>query len=295
MSQHSMQLSDRRAHSFSEQNSSAQQERFGQYMTPRWIAEAIIERYFAELPHRARMLEPSCGTGRFLDAARAIRPDLELLGVEIDAANAEIARNRGHAVICADFLLEPIAEWRLFSAIVGNPPFVAKSIDAFLLRSHELLIEGGIAGFILPTYYFQSATRTSSLNERWSMRAEQIPRSIFPGLSEPLCFALLTKDQQRSMIGFAFYGSAAGIQKWQKRFREIAEQGSASSSQSVWLSVVDRALRDLGGEADLPTLYAAIQGKRPTPNPHWRAKIRQIVQLHCERIDRGRYALKAAA
>jgi hypothetical protein len=289
MSQHSLELKDLRSRAVRLPADPIADE-FGQYMTPLWIAEAIIERYFSALDRSSLVLEPSCGEGRFLDAFRAVMPDVQTIGIEISPALAKLAAMKGHAVQVGDFRtidldLRP-------AAIVGNPPFSADVIDAFLARSHALLPPGGRAGFILPAYYFQAALRVEEMRARWSIAAEQIPRSVFPGLHFPLCFAVFSKDRRRSMVGFAFYETAAAVQKFARRYREIATVGGGSTC-SVWRQLVAAALEALGGEAHLQTIYAAIEGKRPTPNPFWREKVRQVVQRDCTRTGRGRYALRS--
>ena len=59
----------------------------------------------------------------------------------------------------------------------------------------------------------------------------------------------------------------------------------------TWRAVVLDALRECGGEASLAELYRAIEGRRPTANPHWRPKIRQVVHHYAVRTGEGRYAL----
>lgn len=271
--------------------SSQSEETFGQYMTPLWVAEALVEKYFSDLGPRDRVLEPSCGVGRFLDALAVVHPNVRRAGVEIDPALAETARARGHSVLTGDFTSADLSPLRLRpTAIVGNPPFTASVIDQFLARAHGILPAGGRVGFVLPAYYFQTSLKVDGLSRRWSLQSDQIPRDVFPGLSLPLCFTVFSKDRKRTLVGFALYGTAAAVSRWAKRYQSVAVEGGAPGVP-VWRSVVETALRDLGGESDLPTLYAALEGQRPTPNPHWKAKVRQIVQERCIRTGPARYAL----
>jgi type I restriction-modification system DNA methylase subunit len=57
------------------------QRSMGQYMTPDWAAEALVDRYFSDLGESDLVLEPSCGRGAFL---RALPAHVQALGVEID-------------------------------------------------------------------------------------------------------------------------------------------------------------------------------------------------------------------
>lgn len=167
----------------------------GQYPTPVWVAEAIVERYFFDLEASDCVVEPSCGPGAFL---AAIPRQVAAIGVEIDALIAEEARrNTGRPVLQGDFQsvrldIQP-------TVIIGNPPFNMKLVDGFLNRAHELLPEGGKCGFILPSFAFQTASRVSAYAERWSLMQEMIPRNIFRGLSLPLVFAIFSKDRKRKM------------------------------------------------------------------------------------------------
>lgn len=52
-----------------------------------------------------KVLEPSCGDGRILDALKAAGH--RALGVEVDPGRADQARRKGHAVVTANFLDEP--------------------------------------------------------------------------------------------------------------------------------------------------------------------------------------------
>ena len=262
----------------------------GQYPTPVWVAEVLVDRHFADLETKDMVIEPSCGPGSFLSAL----PDrVQSIGVEIDAAIAEQARNNtGRRVIVGDFRTVPLDVHP--TAIIGNPPFNMKTIDGFLERAHELLPEGGRVGFILPAYAFQTAARVAGYADRWSLMQEMIPRNIYPGLSLPLVFALFSKDRRRTLVGFALYREVADVQ----RLPDLYRNALAAGSGSVWRQVIETALAQLGGEADISGLYTEIEGHRPTLTRFWREKIRQTLRRHGDRfsaVGRGRYALQEAS
>lgn len=262
--------------------------KLGQYPTPVWVAEALVERHFGNLDSSDCVIEPGCGPGAFLGA---IPEHVEAVGVEIDALIAEEAvRNTGRRVLTGDFRsiqldVQP-------TVIVGNPPFNMRTIDGFLERSHALLPEGGRVGFILPAYAFQTAARVTGYAERWSLMQEMIPRNIYPGLSRPLVFAIFSKDRRRAMIGFSLYREAADVLGMPEPYRATLGAGGGQ----VWLEAVSSALRALGGEANVQTLYAEIGGKRPTGTTFWKEKIRQTLRRYSDRftpIAPGRYKLQA--
>jgi SAM-dependent methyltransferase len=111
--------------------SPAERRPLGATYTPSTIVDAMI-RWAAQRAHPARVVDPGCGSGRFLLAAGRAFPRAELVGVEIDPLAAALARANLAAagltsrarVIEADYralALEPIAGATLFA---GNPPYV---------------------------------------------------------------------------------------------------------------------------------------------------------------------------
>ncbi|MEX5747604.1 MULTISPECIES: TRM11 family methyltransferase [Massilia] len=262
----------------------------GQYPTHQWAAEAIVEGFFPSLGAGHLILEPSCGPGAFLSAVPA---GVKAIGVEIDPFMAERARrNTGCRVIEGDFRtveidVEP-------THIIGNPPFNLSLIDGFLDRAHELLPDGGQAGFILPAYAFQTAARVVGYAERWALSQSMIPRNLFPGLSLPLVFAAFEKGRRRTMIGFALYRETAAVHKLSGAYRDVL----ATVGGPVWPRVIRKALERLGGEADLQEIYREIEGTRPTSTRFWREQIRKVIRTPasgCAAVGRGRDALTPAA
>jgi SAM-dependent methyltransferase len=111
--------------------SPAERRPLGATYTPRPIVHAMI-RWAAERIEPARVVDPGCGSGRFLLAAGRAFPHAELVGVEIDPLAAALARANLAAaglaprarVVERDYrglALEPIAGATLFA---GNPPYV---------------------------------------------------------------------------------------------------------------------------------------------------------------------------
>ena len=262
------------------------QKQLGQYPTPVWVAELVLERYFSQLDRNDALIEPSCGPGSFLGS---IPREVHAVGVEIDPAMAALARrNTGREVLVGDFA-EVQFDFQP-TAILGNPPFNLKVIDRFLDRSHTLLPEGGRVGFILPAYAFQTAARVAGYADKWSLMQEMIPRNIYPGLSLPLVFAMFSKDRRRTMVGFAFYRETADVQEMPTAFREALAVGAGP----VWKVVVGEALRQLGGEASVSDLYEIIEGNRPTRTTFWREKIRQTLRRYADQfiqVGHGRYRM----
>ena len=234
------------------------------------------------------VIEPSCGDGSFLGA---LPNRVDAIGVEIDPRMALQARQRtGRPVICGDFLQVPLPND--VAAIVGNPPFQASLIERFLGRAFQLLGEGGSAGFILPAYSLQTAGTVMRLHEKWSIEQELLPRNLFPRLSLPVVFALFRKEPVRRLVGFFLYREAAEVGVMARECRRIM---AGMGQRDTWRSVTRYALGLLGGEADLDSIYRAIEPRRPSlANRTWEARGRNVLQKSAEfePVARGRWRLR---
>jgi hypothetical protein len=264
----------------------SQQEELGQYMTPDWAAEALVEQYFSELGGSDCVWEPSCGRGAFL---RAIPEHVPAFGVEIDPAMADIARrSSGRPVIVGDFRTVdlPVRPTEI-TAVIGNPPFKQSTVLSLLERAHAMLPDDGRVGLVLPCFLFQTGKVVVDISSRWSIRQDMLPRNLFPGLSHPLCFAVLTKGVSGKLFNFALYHELVAVQQLQRRYRELL----AGGEKSVWNAVTIAALENLGGRASLQDIYDEIEGNRPTKNEWWRAKVRQTLQRVALRIGPAEWAL----
>ncbi len=257
-----------------------------QYFTPSWAAELLVRRHFSDLSAKDTVLEPSCGDGRFL---MAIPRDVDAYGVEIDPMQADAAvRNTGREIIVGDFLTAKLP--RKPTVILGNPPFVADMIDDFLTRCYHELEYGGRVGFLLPVYYLQRPSKVVDLNRRFSIAQELLPKNLFENMSKPLMFCRFTKERRTVLSGFFLYTETNAVMTGLKgNMRELV-LGNKSTA-NCWRDVVELALRALGGRAKLEHLYQAIEKNRPTDNPWWREKVRQICGIHFVRVAAGEYAL----
>lgn len=161
----------------------------GGYYTPPEVARFICE--WTIESGEATILEPSCGDGSFIEAARARLEALgstdainQILGVELSEEEALKAASKGGRVLCGDFFTlcqDEIGEKR-YDAIVGNPPFIryqdfeeeyrAKAFELmrqygfspnrltniwlpFLIVCCHLLTDNGRIGMVIPAELFQ--------------------------------------------------------------------------------------------------------------------------------------------
>lgn len=117
---------------------------------------AVVDRIVADLYglQGERVLEPSCGDGRFLRALRAA--GAWTYGIEVDQGRAQKAREaadgKGHVVMRANFLdVEPDgALWDNFDRVVMNPPFYGKHYAKHVRHALRFLKPGGTLTAILP-------------------------------------------------------------------------------------------------------------------------------------------------
>lgn len=125
------------------------------YWTPRAVVERALE--FAGVPSprdygssyappKYRVLEPSCGDGRILDAVR--ERGHPALGIEYHPGRAAEARAKGHSVVTANFLDQhPTPN---FDRVIMNPPFYGRHYAKHVRHALKFLKPGGVLVSILP-------------------------------------------------------------------------------------------------------------------------------------------------
>lgn len=247
-----------------------------QFPTPSWVAELIVAHFFPKLSPDDLVIEPSCGKGLFVNA---FPRDVPVVGVEIDPVLAEQARSwTGRPIITGDFASCEIPFGRP-TLVAGNPPFRVRTVRAFLERAHALLPVGGRCGFILPVETFQHTHTLLELNTRWGIAQHMIPRDLWGReLRRNILFVEFLKDVHRRLHGFALYQPTHDVKHGvDRRLHTLLIQGRPR--RSAWHGLVHRVLEERGGRATLQEIYTGAESKRPTPNPWWRERIRQVLQI----------------
>lgn len=113
------------------------------YPTPAAAAKEIADIYLKG----KSVLEPSCGDGRLMDAARDSGAT-SVFGIEVDAGRAEAARRKGFPVLTANFLeVPPEAK---YDFVLMNPPFFGKHWQLHVEHALKFLKPGGVLRAILP-------------------------------------------------------------------------------------------------------------------------------------------------
>lgn len=115
------------------------------YPTPAGLALRIVRDL--ALATGSRVLEPSCGCGRLMDALRDA--GAEVFGIEVDAGRAEQCRQKGYRVQCANFLeTVPTGD---YDRVVMNPPFYGRHYVRHVEHALRYLRPGGVLTAILPS------------------------------------------------------------------------------------------------------------------------------------------------
>lgn len=114
------------------------------YPTPLEVVEEVMCKLRIE--KGMKVLEPSCGCGRFMDALRA--KGVDVFGIEFDGGRATECRNKGHNVLTANFLeTVPTGDYDM---VVMNPPFYGKHYAKHVEHALKFLKPNGVLTAILP-------------------------------------------------------------------------------------------------------------------------------------------------
>lgn len=145
---------------------------YGQYFTPKLMADFMVR--LSCMPKSAKVLEPSCGEGVFLDSLT------ELGFHHITAYEIDETLNNAYGIINESFVGANIEE--KFDLIIGNPPYIRwKNLEQnlknelnhnelwqkycnslcdylyiFIIKSIDLLKENGELIFICPEYWLNT-------------------------------------------------------------------------------------------------------------------------------------------
>lgn len=139
------------------------------FYTPDFIIFAMYERLFKlglSKNEKIKVLEPSCGIGKFMSLAPA---NFEFEAVEKDTLTATIAKFLHPKTVIHNKALEDVRFNKEFDLVVGNPPYAKESVydlnsqghkeslhNYFSIRGAELLKENGLLSFVISSYFLDS-------------------------------------------------------------------------------------------------------------------------------------------
>lgn len=147
----------------------------GIYFTPIGTVNKTLQYLEPYMENVKKVLEPSCGSGEYINGLTSLYSDLELDCIEFYKPIYDSIKSFEKTIIDSnisihneDYLTSTTIEGKKYDLIIGNPPFyVMKKTDVerkyweyfdgrpnifilFILNSLEKLEEGGIISFILP-------------------------------------------------------------------------------------------------------------------------------------------------
>jgi SAM-dependent methyltransferase len=115
-----------------------------------WTSDAVTDHIlkYINVAENAEILEPSCGDGRIMERLHGYRRNAQITGVEYDAGRVAICKQKGFAVMRANFLqLIPIEK---FDLVFMNPPFYGLHWKKHVIHARKFLKPGGTLVSILP-------------------------------------------------------------------------------------------------------------------------------------------------
>ena len=142
----------------------------GIYFTPPSCIHTNLQLLYPYMSSVTSILEPSCGSGEYINALHSIYPSLDIIGIEYNKTiyDSIVGHFSGKniTILNADYLqYKPL---RKYDLIIGNPPYYVMKKDAvakeyhkyfdgrpnifilFIVKSLQLLNDNGILSFILP-------------------------------------------------------------------------------------------------------------------------------------------------
>lgn len=254
----------------------ASQKQAGAYYTPDAIVEALVS--WAVRSDAERLLDPSCGDGRFIAAHR------NAVGIEQDAAAARAAINRAPWALVheGDFFQWAEATSERFECAAGNPPFIryqtfkgevraralalcqrhgakfsglSSSWAPFLVAAAALLQPGGRMAFVVPAEVGHAPYAAPLLEYLIANFARvhvvAIRDKLFPGLSED-CWLLYTEGFGGRTGHIAFTVQDQFI--WGTRPPKADERVPVAEWRETW----NRRLRPLLLPGRTRELYRAV-------------------------------------
>lgn len=149
----------------------------GFFPTPEPLAKRMAE--LAEIKSGMSVLEPSAGTGRLADAAKAMGANVD--AVEYASSLRDILAQKGHNLIASDFT-ELKAEPK-YDRIVMNPPFEKGQDMAHVQRAYEMLKPGGkMVAIMGEGGFFRSDSQATAFRDWLSGvggSSEKLPEGTF--------------------------------------------------------------------------------------------------------------------
>ena len=194
-----------------------------------WWYRALHVRLLSALaPASGRVLDAGCGTGGFLRKLALARPDLELVGLEWDAAAAARACAKAACPVARGSVNAPAFADGSFDAVVSADVLCHQSVvpAVALAELHRVLRPGGLLVLNLPAYEW--------LRSAHDARVRTARRSTAPALARQLAAAGFGPVRARYWNGLLLPVMAVR--------RKLAMRGDGASDVGEFPPLLDRAL-----------------------------------------------------
>ena len=162
-----------------EEYASAKRTTFNAFYTSPIVIQAMYEALFRlGVSPGATVLEPGCGSGRFMSLAP---PGMRFIGIELDSISGRIARALypEHDIRIENFADTKLPEGSV-DAVIGNPPFADLRLpyrgvrialhDFFFAKSLDALRPGGVLALV--TTHFTLDKQNAATREYLAERAD---------------------------------------------------------------------------------------------------------------------------
>jgi len=221
----------------------------GIYFTPSSITSKLTNLVFKHKKDIKTVLEPSCGSGQFLDQLN--QHSVDIVSIEQNQLIFNQLKKEKGTFFNSDFLQHSFGETS-FDLVIGNPPYFVipkSSVDKvyhkyftgrpniyvpFILKSFELLNDSGILAFVLPSnflncVYYNNLRRYLS---KFKVLHVEIDNSRFMETAQPICLFIVEKTPSKLNTFSHFFGDIL-VFKPEKDIVLIKElsQGSTTISQ----------------------------------------------------------------
>jgi SAM-dependent methyltransferase len=257
------------------------------YHTPPALALLICEHLRDALDVRpASILEPGCGRGSFLRAARLIWPDAEILGVELNPALVEASRALNAARIeQRDFaLMGGSGMSERFDLVVGNPPF--KHAEEFTRHGLTMLNECGVVAFILRLNFLGGQERYRDFHVKLPLRHVAImpkrPGFTKDGKSDSIEYMVAVYDPAHTgPATFGWLNNLSIAHRWRsnervepiERLPHAERLGDASPRLADGDGGLFREEPGFEGGGPLPADPSGSREKPENPSPRWHPSV----------------------
>lgn len=223
----------------------------GFFATPESLAKRMAD--LADIKAGESVLEPSAGSGRLADVAKA--RGAKVAAVEMSSTLRDLLAKKGHEIIASDFTeMKPEAK---FDKILMNPPFEKGQDMAHVQRAYEMLKPGGKMVAIMGEGGFfrtdKQATEFRTWLEGVRGTSEKLPEGTFKesGTGTNTRLVTITKPAGENP-GWSDAARAASAEA-----RGAAAPGEAKTGQTVPQDTVSQA----GKPAKKPASAAELFGK----------------------------------